>query len=122
MDRVRLTKFRSMLQARQQELTRIVNVSQKQGRSVVEDYPQDAAERASAIASKEFFFAHSTQERRLLQLVTEALERIEAGSYGQCVACEEEINGKRLEAVPWARCCLQCQERMEQLMAERRAA
>ncbi len=121
MDRVRLTKFRSMLQARQQELTRIVNVSQEQGRSL-ENYPQDAAERASAIAIKEFFFAHSTQERRLLQMVTEALERIKEGTYGRCVACEEEINGKRLEAVPWARCCLQCQERIEQLMAERRAA
>lgn len=122
MDRVRLANFRSMLQARQQELARIVNVSQQHGRSVMEDYPQDTAERASIFASKEFFFAQSTQERRLLQMVTEALERVENGTYGQCEACEEEINYKRLQAVPWARCCLQCQERMEQLMAERRAA
>ncbi len=122
MDRVRLANFRSMLQTRQQELARIVNVSQEHGRSVVEDYPQDAAERASIFVSKEFFFAHSTQERRLLQMVTDALERIEDGTYGQCLACEEKINDKRLEAVPWARFCLQCQERMEQLMAERRAA
>jgi DnaK suppressor protein len=54
-------------------------------------------------------------------MVTEALERIEEGSYGQCVACENEINPKRLEAVPWARYCLQCQERLEQ-MTSRQAA
>ncbi len=121
MDRATMEKFRSRLQARQQELMRVVNVSREQGRSVVEDYPQDAAERASIFASKEFFFAHSTQETRLLKMVKEALERINEGSYGQCAACREEINGKRLEAVPWARYCLRCQERLEEL-ASRRAA
>lgn len=122
MDRATLAKFKSMLQARQQELARIVNVSQEHGRTAVEDYPQDAAERASIFASKEFFFAHSTQEKRLLKMVGEALERMEEGSYGQCVACDEEINRKRLEAVPWARYCLRCQERLEQQLAGRRAA
>jgi len=121
MDRATLAKFRSMLQARQQELARIVNVSQEHGRSVAEDYPQDAAERASIFASKEFFFAHSTQESRLLKMVAEALERMDKGRYGQCAACEEEINPKRLEAVPWARYCLHCQERLEQLTSQRAA-
>lgn len=122
MDRVRLAKFKGMLQARQQELSRSVNVSQEHGRSAVEDCPQDAAERASIFASKEFFFAHSTQGRRLLQMVSEALERIENGDYGRCAACAEEINAKRLEAVPWTRYCLHCQERLEQQAASRRAA
>lgn len=122
MDLVTLAKFKSMLQARQQELSRSVNINQEHGRSVVEDYPQDAAERANVLASKEFFFAHSTQGRRLLKMVSEALERIESGSYGQCASCEGEINSKRLEAVPWTRYCLQCQERMEQQLANRRVA
>ncbi len=121
MDREKLLKFRNLLQARQQELARIVSVSQEHGRSVVEDYPQDAAERASIFASKEFFFANSTHSRRLLRMVTEALERIDEGTYGQCVACESEINSKRLEAVPWTRYCLQCQERLEQLTNQRAA-
>lgn len=122
MDRATLAKFRSVLHARQQELARIVNVNQKHGRSVVEDFPQDAAERASIYASKEFFFAHSTQERRRLKMVSEALERLDQGSYGHCVACDEEINPRRLEAVPWARYCLHCQERLEEQVADRRAA
>ena len=122
MDREKLAKFRNMLEARQQQLAREVNLNQKHGRSVVEDYPQDAAERASIFASKEFFFAHSTQGQRLLKMVSEALERIGDGSYGLCVACESEINPKRLEAVPWTRYCLQCQERLEQQLSDRRAA
>ena len=122
MDRATQAKFKSMLQARQKELARIVNVSQEHGRSVVEDYPQDAAERASIFASKEFFFAHSTQEQRLLKMVMEALERMGAGRYGECIACEEEIDPKRLQAVPWARYCLHCQERLEQQLASRAAA
>jgi DnaK suppressor protein len=122
MDRSRLAKFRSMLEARQRELERSVNLSREHGRAVVEDYPQDAAERASIFASKEFFFANSTQGQRLLKMVSEALERIDDGSFGQCVACDEVINGKRLEAVPWARYCLQCQERLEQYWSTQRAA
>ncbi len=122
MEREKLAKFRSMLQGRQKELARIVSISQQQGRSVVEDHPQDAAERASIFASKEFFFAHSTQERRLLKMVNEALERLDQGTYGHCAACDDEINPRRLEAVPWARYCLHCQERLEGQVAERRAA
>ncbi|HEV2118140.1 MAG TPA: TraR/DksA family transcriptional regulator [Terriglobales bacterium] len=122
MNREKLAKFRSMLQVRREELEHIVSVSQEHGRSVVEDYPQDTAERASIFASKEFFFANSTQGRRLLKMVSEALERMARGNYGQCVACEEEINFKRLEAVPWARYCLRCQERLEQYSAHERAA
>ena len=45
----------------------------------------------------------------LLQ-VEEALERLELGEYGCCLACGEAITIKRLEAVPWARYCLFCQE------------
>ena len=122
MDREKLAKFRSMLQVRREELEHIVSVSREHGRSVVEDYPQDTAERASIFASKEFFFANSTQGQRLLKMVSEALQRIERGNYGHCVACEEEINFKRLQAVPWTRYCLRCQERLEQYSANQRAA
>jgi DnaK suppressor protein len=45
-----------------------------------------------------------------LRLIDEALDRLESGDYGMCVACEEEIPGKRLTALPWARYCIPCQE------------
>jgi DnaK suppressor protein len=50
-----------------------------------------------------------------LRLIQEALDRIEAGDYGVCVACEEPIPAKRLQALPWARYCVGCQDTMNNL-------
>ena len=45
-----------------------------------------------------------------LRLVEEALDRMNTGDYGICLACEEPIAEKRLRALPWARYCVTCQE------------
>lgn len=45
-----------------------------------------------------------------LRLVEEALDRLDAGDYGICLACEEPIAEKRLRALPWARYCVTCQD------------
>ena len=47
-----------------------------------------------------------------LRLIEEALDRIEAGDYGVCMSCEEPIPAKRLQAVPWAKYCVTCQQEM----------
>lgn len=64
--------------------------------------------------SKNVMLAVSENESRQLQLINEALLRIESGDYGECLNCEEPINEKRIEAIPWARYCLKCQELVEQ--------
>jgi len=45
-----------------------------------------------------------------LRLVDEALDRLDSGDYGICLHCEEPIPAKRLQALPWARYCVPCQE------------
>lgn len=50
------------------------------------------------------------RETLLLRQVSEALERIETGTYGVCLQCGEAITEKRLTALPWADLCLNCQE------------
>jgi DnaK suppressor protein len=45
-----------------------------------------------------------------LRLIEEALDRLDSGDYGTCMACEETIPGKRLRAVCWARYCVKCQD------------
>lgn len=42
-----------------------------------------------------------------------ALERLEEGEYGICVECGEPISPKRLTAVPWTECCVNCQTERE---------
>jgi DnaK suppressor protein len=49
----------------------------------------------------------------MLQMVDEALARLRKGAFGVCVECGEKMIPKRLEAVPWARHCISCQEREE---------
>lgn len=49
-----------------------------------------------------------------LRQVRDALQRIEAGTYGKCSACGRPIEAARLEAVPWAEYCLQDQEKRDQ--------
>ena len=79
---------------------------------------QDIADRAASSYTKEFLFSQSNNERQLLQMVEGALARIREGSFGECVHCGNEINAKRLEAVPWTRHCIECQEKLEQGLLE----
>ena len=64
--------------------------------------------------SKNVMLAVSENESRQLLLINEALTRIADDEYGVCQNCEKDINPKRLNAVPWARYCLNCQELLEQ--------
>ncbi len=64
--------------------------------------------------SKNVMLAVSENESRQVILINEALARIADDEYGTCQNCEKEINPKRLDAVPWARYCLSCQELVEQ--------
>ena len=50
-----------------------------------------------------------------LKLIEEALDRIEAGDYGTCMSCEEPIPAKRLQALPWAKYCVTCQQSLSNL-------
>jgi DnaK suppressor protein len=47
-----------------------------------------------------------------LRMVEEALDRLDSGDYGICPACDEPIAEKRLQALPWARYCVKCEEDM----------
>lgn len=46
-------------------------------------------------------------------LVSQALQRIEDGSYGLCEECDEPIGEKRIKAIPWAKYCIRYQEQAD---------
>jgi DnaK suppressor protein len=64
--------------------------------------------------SKNVMLAVSENDSRQLVFINEALTRIGDDEYGACQNCEKPISPKRLNAVPWARYCLNCQELLEQ--------
>ena len=114
MDKKKVESYRKRLLTKQEELLRLVTKSDQDGREADEEATQDIADKAANSYTKEFLFHQSDENRRVLQLVTEALERMKDGTYGQCVECEEEVQQKRLDAVPWARHCFACQEKQDQ--------
>jgi DnaK suppressor protein len=118
MEKKKLDHFRKRLEERQQELRRMVTKTEQDGRTVDEDSAQDIADRAASSYTKEFLFSQSNNDRQILQMVDGALARIREGNFGECISCGKEINAKRLEAVPWTRHCIECQEKLEQGLLE----
>lgn len=114
MDKRKAETFKKKLLAKQAELLRMVTKSEQDGREADEEATQDIADKAANSYTKEFLFHQSDDHRRILHMVNEALERIKNSSYGHCIACQDEVQPKRLDAVPWARHCIDCQQKQEQ--------
>jgi DnaK suppressor protein len=113
MDAKAVKKYRALLESRQEELRRLVTQTQQEGRGIRTEETKDEGDRANASESKELAHARNAQARRTLLEIEAALRRINDGSFGECMNCGQEIGGKRLEAVPWVRCCITCQELIE---------
>ncbi len=113
MDKKKIEYFKKRLLTKQDELLRSVIKTERDGREADGEATQDSADKAANSYTKEFLFKQSDENRRVLLLISEALERMKADAYGLCVECEEEVQQKRLEAVPWARHCLGCQEKQD---------
>ena len=70
------------------------------------DMTQQAAEREMAVETLD-------RGSVLVRRVRSAIGRLDDGSYGICLECEEEIAPKRLKALPWAELCIGCQEKAD---------
>jgi DnaK suppressor protein len=113
MDKRKVKTFRDKLLDRREGLVGQVQEAEKYSRERDSEATQDPADMAANAYTKELLVSMSANDRQLLALVDEALERIESGEYGDCVHCNEPVQDKRLEAVPWARHCLRCQDLQE---------
>ena len=67
--------------------------------------------------NREVAIRNLDRESKLLKEVNAAMKRVDEGSYGTCLRCEEEIPEKRMKAVPWAAYCVACQEAIERQRA-----
>ncbi len=114
MDKKRLEYYKKKLQTRRDELAKTIVRTEEEGRAADDDPTVDLADKAANSYTKEFLFGQTNTDRAILQLIDEALLRIRSSKYGTCVECEEELQQKRLEAVPWARYCVSCAEKHEQ--------
>ena len=113
MDKRRVRVFRDKLLGRRESLVGQVQEAELYSRERDSEATQDPADMAANAYTKELLVSMSDNDRQLLKLIDEALERIEAGGYGKCVRCGNPLPDKRLDALPWARHCLPCQDLQE---------
>lgn len=70
----------------------------------------DQADEIQGALDREMVIRNLDSKALILRSVAAAMRRIDAGTFGVCIQCEEEINPKRLAAVPWTPLCITCQE------------
>ena len=103
-------KYRKRLLAKQEELLHDLTRNREVTDESVDEQAQDMVDRATSAYTREFAFSLSESDRKTLLLIDQALLRLDQGSFGTCVHCQGHVQEKRLDAVPWARHCLECQE------------
>ena len=111
MSELNLKEIKEKLIAERENLT---NKLKENDLSIDDSETPDPVDLAVRNYSKNVMLAVSENDSRQIILINEALERIADEEYGTCQNCEKEINPKRLDAIPWARYCLNCQELVEQ--------
>lgn len=116
MDKRKAKTYRDKLMTRRVGLVGQVQAAEAYSRERDAEATQDPADMAANAYTKELLMSMSTNDRQLLESIDAALDRIAAGKYGKCIHCGQPIQEKRLEAVPWARHCLTCQDLNERGM------
>lgn len=107
-------RAKDALLARRAETLDLLERSSDYGKQRLREDAEDLVDQATDSQARDVVYALSSAEGDMIKEIDSALERIDAGEYGTCVNCGEPIQKRRLEAVPWARLCVPCQELQEQ--------
>lgn len=106
MNKTELEKYKAMLEAKRDELS----AGLRNRDDIAIEKTPDALDEVQLAGERELAIRNLDRESNLLRSVKGALARVADGSYGICMHCEEEIKPKRLDAVPWTKYCIRCQE------------
>jgi DnaK suppressor protein len=109
MTKTELNAFRRALESRQAELG---NGNRNREALAIEMSP-DELDRIQHASDRDSAMGNLERNSSRLREVRTALCRIDAGTFGICVDCGENINPRRLAAIPWALCCIVCQAAAE---------
>ena len=110
----RLAQFRKALLDKRRQLEDEVGRSALYGKGQEDDSIKDLGDQATTAYTREFLFELGNGDRRLLKEVVIALRKLDEGGFGDCERCGEPIADRRLEALPFARYCIDCQRSIEQ--------
>ncbi len=104
--------FKQALETRISELDHALATAERETREAAAKHA-DPADQAASEYERQSVVHQAAIARQMLKNLSQALERMRQGSFGECVECGGDIELKRLEAIPWARYCVKCQEARE---------
>lgn len=117
MDKNKLDEFRNLLQEQMDQLLRDADKTVSEMTDEKTNFP-DPTDRASLESDRNFELRIRDRERKLINKIREAIDRLEEGEFGVCEGCGEEIGEARLRARPVTTLCIDCkteQERQEKI-------
>jgi DnaK suppressor protein len=105
-------RFREILMKRRQEILdnqkplsdSMIDTNTRQG---------DLADQANGNNEVHIHLKLKQTDAKILIAIEEAIQRVEAGTYGLCRDCGDQISKARLEAIPWTRVCISCKEKQK---------
>ncbi len=109
--KILLAKREALIQEIRQQLGQSVNEEQQRRLEAA----MDSGDQALVDFEREMRISLQEMRNRERQLIDDALDSVDEGTYGMCADCGEEISEKRLHALPFARLCVECQSKRELL-------
>jgi DnaK suppressor protein len=112
MDQEKLEYFRRLLQ---DQLDELIDEALKtvNGMTNLKDTFPDPTDRAALETDRNFLLRIRDRERKLIEKIKEALDRIDNGRFGICEVCDKDIGEERLNARPVTTLCIECKKKQE---------
>jgi RNA polymerase-binding transcription factor len=109
--------YQGLLMRKLRDLSTAIQLKRAEGITDFDEPEPDVYDVCVQSYSKEQLFSLCERDREVLVEVQEALDKIKRGTFGICEECQELIEEKRLEALPWGGLCIGCQSRKESSVA-----
>jgi DnaK suppressor protein len=113
MDAKKIADTRRQLSREEEDLIKSINRGRRAAEDIKPENTEDEGDLATISHERELLYNLHESDFARLKFIQGALKAIDRGQYGECVRCGEDINEKRLAAVPWATMCIGCQEQTE---------
>jgi RNA polymerase-binding transcription factor len=113
MDAKKLKDTRRRLSSEYENLIKSINRSRLAAKEIKLENTEDEGDLATISHERDILYNLHESDYARLRYIEDAMKAMDRGEFGECVRCGEDINEKRLEAVPWATTCIRCQEETE---------
>jgi DnaK suppressor protein len=113
MDAKKLKDIRQRLLGEQENLLRSINRGRLAAAEIKVENTEDEGDLATISHNRDLLYNLNEGDFERLRFIQEAIKAIDNHQYGECRRCGNDIDAKRLAAVPWATMCIRCQEATE---------